>query len=59
MSETPPSIGTWYAEHMHLFPDLVSGECEYCGPTEMIVEYDDGSHSCYFCGATSEVTVDE
>ena len=56
-NDTSKSIGEWYSENIHRFPDLVSGHCEYCGDTEMIIEYDDGSHECYFCGSTAKVVV--
>jgi len=50
-------VAEWYSENIDRFPDLVSGECEYCGETEMIVRYDSGHTSCYFCGDTAEVTI--
>jgi ribosomal protein S27AE len=59
MSDVEFDVGQWYAENLDKFPDLVSGECEHCGPTEMIVEHDDGTHECYFCGCASEVRVDD
>jgi len=58
-SDTDFNPAEWYSENLHRFPDLVSGHCEYCGDTDMIVLYDSGETSCYFCGATAEVGVDE
>jgi hypothetical protein len=51
-------VGKWYSENLDKFPDLVSGWCEYCGDTKMLVEYDDGGLYCYMCGDV-EVGKDE
>ena len=45
------SINQWYAENIDRFPELMEGECPYCGVHPMMIDYEESDElECYHCG---------